>query len=116
MKKHRRVLVVVWLLMAVPLCYALVSFAARPSTPAWLEAPRPRTKCVFPTDARYEHMRHLKRLRDQVLRDGRRDEITGAAAQGLGGCRGCHAHREEFCDRCHARASVALDCFGCHVY
>jgi hypothetical protein len=61
-------------------------------------------------------MRHLKKLRDQVMREGRRDEITGVGAQGLGSCRGCHATRERFCDRCHDQASVRLDCFGCHVY
>jgi hypothetical protein len=118
MKRHRGVILLALGLMAVPLLYAVLSFAARPSpAPAWLEPPRPGTTCVFPAaDVRYEHMRHLKKLRDQVMREGRRDDITGARAQGLGSCRGCHAHREQFCDRCHDRASVRLDCFGCHAY
>lgn len=119
MKRQRRSLIVVALvLMAAPLLYAVLSFAARPAPrPLWLEPARPNTTCILPTAVvRYEHMRHLKSLRDHVLRDGQREELTGARAQGLGSCRGCHAHRERFCDRCHERASVRLDCFGCHVY
>ena len=118
MNRHRGVIAAALALMAVPLFYAVLSFAARRSAaPAWLEAARPGTTCVFPAaDVRYEHMRHLKKLRDQVMREGSRDQITGANAQGLGSCRGCHVTRERFCDRCHDQASVRLDCFGCHVY
>ena len=119
MKRHRRSLIVVALvLMAAPLLYAVISFAARPMPrPSWLEPARPNTTCILPAGVvRYEHMQHLKRLRDHVLRDGQREQLAGPRAQGLGSCRGCHAHRELFCDRCHDRASVRLDCFGCHVY
>jgi hypothetical protein len=100
------------------LLYVVLGFAARPAAaPAWLEPARPGTSCILPAPVmRYEHMRHLKRLRDQVMREGRRAELTGAAPQGLGSCRDCHAHRERFCDRCHERASVRLDCFRCHAY
>ena len=117
MIRHRRAIVVALALMAVPLLYALISFAARPASQlSWLEPARPGTTCVLPKDTRYEHMRYLKSLRDQVMREGKREQITGAHAQGLGSCRSCHAHRELFCDRCHERASVRLDCFGCHAY
>ncbi len=118
MKRHRRLIVVALLLMVAPLGYAVASFAARPPTgPLWLEAPTPNTTCVLPKSViRYQHMNHLKALRDRVMRDGRRVELTGGKPQGLGSCRGCHAHREQFCDRCHERASVRLDCFGCHQY
>jgi len=118
MKRHRRLIAVALLLMVAPLCYAVISFAARPAAgPLWLEPPTPNTTCVLPKSViRYEHMNHLKDLRDQVMREGRREQLAGARPLGLGSCRGCHAHKEQFCDRCHDRASVRLDCFGCHQY
>jgi hypothetical protein len=118
MSRHRRAIVLALGLMAAPLLYAVLSFAARPAPEApWLEPAVPNTTCALPKDSnRHQHMRYLKTLRDQVLREGNREQITGARAQGLGSCRSCHAHRERFCDRCHERASVRLDCFGCHAY
>ena len=118
MKRHRRAIVASLVLTAVPLLYAVVTFAARPAPEGpWLEQPPATSTCVLPKDRmRYEHMRYLKRLRDQVIREGRREQVTGDLAQGITSCRNCHAHRELFCDRCHAHASVRLDCFGCHVY
>jgi len=116
--RHRRAIAVSLALMAVPLLYAVFTFAAWPSPQRpWLEPPVASTTCVLPKERmRYEHMRYLKSLRDQVLRQGNREHIAGARAQGLSSCRSCHAHREQFCDRCHERASVRLDCFGCHAY
>jgi hypothetical protein len=118
MSHHRRTIVVALSLMAVPLLYAVLTFAARPAPDRpWLEPPAPSTSCVLPKERmRYEHMRYLKGLRDQVIREGRREQVMGAQAQGIGSCRGCHPHRELFCDRCHERSSVRLDCFGCHAY
>jgi hypothetical protein len=118
MTRHRRVIVVTLMLMAAPLLYALVSFAARPTPQQpWLEQPAPNTTCVLPKDSvRYNHMKHLKILRDQVMRDGHREQITGEHDQGITSCRNCHAHRDLFCDKCHERASVRPDCFGCHAY
>jgi len=62
------------------------------------------------TEMRFRHMEVLKEIRDKVIRLGIRDEVT------LAGCGTCHINRERFCDRCHAEASVTLDCFGCHYY
>jgi hypothetical protein len=118
MKRYRRTIVASLVLMAVPLLYAVVTFAARPAPEGpWLEPPLANTTCVLPRERmRYDHMRYLKTLRDQVMREGRRELVTGEHAQGIGSCRECHAHREFFCDRCHEHSSVRLDCFGCHVY
>ncbi len=116
--RQRGLIVGALVLMAAPLLCAVLGYAARPApAPVWLEPARPGTSCVLPAaDVRHEHMRHLKKLRDEVMRDGRRASVTGAGAQGLGTCQGCHTHRERFCDRCHDQASVRLDCFGCHAY
>ncbi len=62
------------------------------------------------TEMRFRHMDVLKEIRDKVIRYGIRDEVT------LAGCGDCHPNRDRFCDRCHAAASVTLDCFGCHYY
>jgi hypothetical protein len=114
----RRVIIIALVLMAVPLLVTLISYAARPAPqPSWLEPPAPNTTCVLPKDStRYDHMKQLKSLRDQVMREGHREQISGVHDQGITSCRNCHAHRELFCDKCHERASVRPDCFGCHVY
>ena len=118
MSRHRRTIVAALVLMAVPLLYTVLTFAARPAPgQPWLEPPRANTTCVLPRERmRYDHMKYLKTVRDQVMRTGRREQVSGEHAQGIGSCRGCHAHRELFCDRCHERSSVRLDCFGCHAY
>jgi hypothetical protein len=118
MSRHHRLIVVALALMLVPLLFTLVGFAARsaPQT-TWLEPPKPNTTCVLPKGSnRYDHMKQLKNLRDQVIREGNRAQITGIRSQGLGTCRNCHAHQKLFCDKCHNRVSVSLDCFGCHTY
>jgi uncharacterized paraquat-inducible protein A len=112
--RSRRIIVLGVAALAVPLLLALVGFAARSPLPApWLEPARPGTTCVLPrADMRYQHMTHLKALRDRVVRTGDRS----GQPQGITSCRGCHAHREQFCDRCHEQAGVTPDCFGCHSY
>ena len=118
MTRHRRLILASLALMAAPLLYAVLSFAARPEPgPTWLEPARPGTTCILPRERmRYDHMKYLARLRDQVVREGRREQVGGPRPQGITSCRGCHAHRAEFCDRCHVRASVQPDCFSCHAY
>jgi len=118
MTGHRRFLVAALVLMAAPLLYAVMALAARPRTETpYLEPAAANTTCILPQERmRYDHMKYLKSLRDEVLREGKSEALTGARPRGLGSCRSCHAHREQFCDRCHARASVALDCYGCHTY
>jgi len=118
MTRHRRLIATALVLMSAPLLYAVITFAARPEPKtSWLEPAAPGTTCILPTARmRYDHMKHLKRLRDRVVREGKTDQVTGAHPQGIASCKGCHAHREQFCDRCHLQVSVAPDCFGCHRY
>ena len=59
---------------------------------------------------RFRHMDLLKDSRSDVIRSGLKGGIT------LAGCADCHHNREFFCDRCHEKASVSLDCWGCHYY
>jgi quinone-modifying oxidoreductase, subunit QmoC len=116
--RPRRIVLVALALMLVPLLFTLLSFAARPAAQTtWLEPPRANTTCILQGEhKRYDHMKQLRALRDQVIRSGLRGQVTGEASQGLATCRSCHAHRELFCDKCHNRASVTLDCFSCHTY
>ena len=111
---RRRSVVLALLALAVPLLVAVVGFAARPPAQVpWLEPARAPTTCILPREEmRYQHMTYLKALRDRVVRAG----VRGTQSQGLGACQGCHAHREQFCNRCHAQAGVVPDCFGCHAY
>ena len=65
--------------------------------------------CVKDTEyMRYHHWELLRGLREDVVRYGRRGDIT------LNGCWKCHESKSHFCDKCHNAASVILDCFGCH--
>ena len=118
MSRARRTIVVALGLMAVPLLFAVAGFAARPPAPSpWLAPARAQTTCILPREQmRYQHMTHLKSMRDRVVRQGDRRGIGGENPQGITGCRNCHAQREHFCDRCHEQAGVAPDCFGCHAY
>jgi hypothetical protein len=85
-------------------------WAAEPEV--FLEQPDPRWEsCYRPVEyMRFHHMDLLKEARSQVIREGSGNGIT------LAGCADCHHNRENFCDRCHEKASVSLDCFGCHYY
>jgi hypothetical protein len=118
MSVRRRNIVVALAAMAVPLLVTLVGFVSHPSAETtWLERARAQTACILPrAEMRYQHMTHLKSLRDRVVRDGDQSEVRRAQAQGITSCKGCHAHREQFCDRCHEQASVSPDCFRCHAY
>lgn len=119
---RRRILIAATALVVpafITVFFAVVGFAARRSSSSsatatpWLEPARAQTTCILPREQmRYQHMTHLKALRDRVVRDGQR----GLQPQGLAACQGCHASRERFCDRCHEQAGVTLDCFGCHGY
>jgi hypothetical protein len=116
--RQRGVIVVALLLMAVPLLYGVVTYAARSNSPLpWLEPAKSGSTCILPRAAmRYMHMNYLRILRDQVVRQGDRSQVTSTYPQGITSCRRCHENREMFCDKCHLAASVALDCFNCHTY
>ena len=78
----------------------------------FLESPDERWEnCLRDAEyMRYHHMDLLKEAREDVMRAGIKGGIT------LAGCGDCHHSRELFCDRCHEKASVTLDCWGCHYY
>jgi hypothetical protein len=99
--------------MGIPLLHAVLTFAGRQESSPWLAPAKSGTTCVLPMQRmRTEHRTYLKSLRDEVVRGGQRARMD----QGIGSCRTCHPQRTQFCDRCHARASVSPDCFGCHAY
>jgi hypothetical protein len=78
--------------------------------------------CVAPTsEIRRYHMDYLKHDRDKVMIHGDR-----TAKYSLAACVNCHAGTDEsggyqpinsegqFCETCHDRLAVSLDCFQCH--
>ncbi|MBF0626865.1 MAG: Hdr-like menaquinol oxidoreductase cytochrome c subunit [Magnetococcales bacterium] len=96
----------------------LVLFAAWIAAPfaVWADPPTPekavRGPCVRDAEwMRRNHMDFLKHKRDETVREG----ITVKSESFLS-CAGCHPSRERFCDRCHAYAAVAPNCFECHQY
>ena len=98
------------ILLPVALSILKPLWAAEPEV--FLEAPDARWEaCVRDVEyMRFHHMDLLKEVRSDVIRKGLKGGIT------LVGCGECHHNREQFCDRCHEKASVSLDCFGCHFY
>ena len=100
------------LVILLPVALSLLKpiWAAEPEV--FLEPPDSRWEaCVRDAEfMRFRHMDLLKEVRSDVIRDGLKGGIT------LAGCGECHQNRERFCDRCHEKASVTLDCFGCHYY
>lgn len=99
-------------IILLPVLFSLLKplWAAEPEI--FLEAPDSRWEnCVRDTEyMRFHHMDLLKEVRGDVIRNGLKGGIT------LAGCGDCHHNRDQFCDRCHEKASVTLDCFGCHFY
>jgi [DsrC]-trisulfide reductase subunit J len=80
------------------------------------------TQCVRPTDfMRRNHMELIKHQRGITVHEGIR-----ATKYSLAGCIDCHVQYDaqgrpvpvnapgQFCDRCHERLAVELDCFDCH--
>ena len=99
-------------IILLPVAFSILKplWAAEPEV--FLEAPDPRWEaCVRDAEyMRFRHMDLLIEIRSDVIRDGLRGGVT------LAGCGDCHSSRERFCDRCHEKASVTLDCWGCHYY
>ena len=79
-------------------------------------------QCVEDTNVmRRDHMKYLKKHRDETLREGIRTEQYS-----LKQCLECHApagntaeptrvEGEHFCETCHVYAGVTIDCFECHA-
>lgn len=105
--------IILALLILFPVGYSIVSHVvAQPSAEPFLEKPDPiHTECVRDTDyMRYHHWELLRQTREEVVRHGKRGEVS------LKGCGECHTSRERFCDKCHNATSLKPDCFGCHYY
>ena len=99
------------LIVLFPLAYSVVCCGFSSPQP-FLEKPDEKhEKCVKDTAyMRFHHMDLLKRVRDEVVREGREGEVE------LDGCRECHPSRERFCNRCHDAVNLTPDCFRCHHY
>jgi hypothetical protein len=77
-------------------------------------------QCIVPKEEmRRDHMKILNRWRDDVVRDSSRDfgKIDGVMYEKSlqRTCMHCHSNKSEFCDRCHAYASVDIYCWDCHL-
>lgn len=68
---------------------------------------------------RNTHMQILDHWRDAVVRDGNRVYVNSHgkkfAISLQNTCMKCHNNKEEFCDKCHAEASVSPYCWDCHI-
>lgn len=79
-------------------------------------------QCVEDTNVmRRDHMKYLKKHRDETLREGIRTKQYS-----LKQCLECHApaadaaeptrsEGEHFCKNCHVYTGVTIDCFECHA-
>jgi hypothetical protein len=107
-----RALIIPAAILLFPVVYGLVGRGDAADDGPFVERPGPQhERCVRETEyMRYHHWELLQEVRDAVVRDGVRGEIT------LAGCRECHPDRASFCNRCHQAVSLQPDCFGCHHY
>jgi hypothetical protein len=112
MRINKTVVIVMALMILAPIVYSAVSPAFTSPPRPFLEMPDEKYEaCIRDTDyMRLHHMDYLKEVREEYVRHGIRDQ------KGITSCRGCHASRERFCDRCHAIAELTIDCFDCHYY
>lgn len=97
------------LVILMPVAYSVVARVAAGGAEGPEEAKG--TKCVEPIEyMRFHHWELLRGLREKVVRDGDRGDVS------LDGCWDCHTSKVGFCDRCHDAATVRPDCFDCHYY
>jgi len=71
-------------------------------------------------DMRANHMDLLNTWRNEVVRFADRTPVKGMDGKLhekslTRTCLGCHGSKVEFCDKCHAYASVSPTCWNCHV-
>jgi hypothetical protein len=84
------------------------------------EKPVGKKQCVRDTQyMRTTHMQLLSEWRDEVVRDGnRQDQIVDGIKYEKSlqnGCMNCHTSKKKFCDECHIYAAVKPYCWDCHV-
>ena len=77
-------------------------------------------QCVAPAEyMRKNHMLLLNNWKDSVVRDGERFHIMPDGSRVEKSltktCLGCHVSKKQFCEECHAYASVKPYCWECHV-
>lgn len=86
-----------------------------------LEKPRQAKECVESAETmRTEHMTMLNQWRDEVVRGNQLEYHSMAGHQTYHKsltktCLKCHENKDQFCDKCHATASVSPYCWDCHV-
>jgi hypothetical protein len=114
-RTYRRAVTTGLLIMLAPLALSLVTYASGAQKNALPVTLPSRARCILDTpNVRSNHMTYLKQRRDEVVRDGRR--LNPYVPRAMDTCKGCHGDKAQFCDKCHTRAGVNLDCFGCHTY
>lgn len=84
------------------------------------EKPAGHEKCVKDKEfMRTSHMVLLNEWRDEVVRDGNReqihigDKVYDKSLQN--GCMHCHTSKKKFCDECHNYTAVKPYCWDCHI-
>lgn len=108
-----RVLVAVILVLVIlaPVAYSVFARVVARGAESPEKPDAKYTECIKPTEyMRFHHWELLRGIREEVVRDGIRGDIS------LDGCWNCHQSKVRFCDRCHDAATVRPDCFGCHYY
>jgi hypothetical protein len=114
-RTYRRAVTMGAILMGVPLVLSAVEYASGAQKAAAPVAPVSTARCAIDVpNVRSLHMTYLKQRRDAVVRDAHRSSPSASSL--MSRCNGCHGDKSQFCDRCHTRASVNLDCYGCHTY
>jgi hypothetical protein len=105
------------LVILVPIGYYAIGDAFSRNADPFLEKVDPKhTECVRDIPyMRFHHMDLLKEVREQVVREGNREQITLEKIS-LENCMECHTNRSRFCNQCHNEVNLHLDCFGCHNY
>ena len=112
---YRRWVIAAWSITAAPIAWSLISYASGSEKAPFLASATPGTQCLLDRNMmRKHHMVYLKQQRDRVVREGSRP--AHGPWRIMETCGNCHASKTEFCDKCHSRAGVNLDCFGCHQY
>jgi hypothetical protein len=113
----------------------LVVFVVLATSPLWFNALTEATpeapKLTLPTNGstecveatvymRASHMDLLNQWRDEVVRTGQRNYVSGSSGKVFDmslsrTCMDCHSNKAEFCDACHTFMAVSPYCWTCHV-
>ncbi len=117
---------VVWLAVMFVLAMVVAGVSVSEESRSSLVGPASKAaqaeRCVEPREMiRRNHMDFMLHQRDLTVREGVRGGQYSLAA-----CIDCHVQRDargqaipidaekQFCQACHAKAAVRIDCFSCH--